>query len=362
MRIRRAMSSATKSSTNTGCRNERAAKSSRELSRFEKVTALPLLEQVDFSTVHQLFKTLVHTHTAGSSDALLETHKPCKAAAQTLEQSLHIKGKRTHSRRRTYALVLAYEGWKLNSWGIQPGEETPLSAQGALERALLSTLGSKPKKLSPCGRTDKGVSASCQVCSFQSSSEHVDKETLRHAVRESSDGAASLVDLTETVAAFHAQFQAHWRRYLYILPLTQQLREQVDITQISASVNALEGNRLDMTAFARDTPRGKATQCRFYRARAGCLHVAGVGECIVFEMVCDRFLRRLARVLVSTCINEAIEGVIHHNKLLQIARSQQRTQTAVPAPADGLILTGAAFTSEAEPEVALPIAQCVEAY
>jgi tRNA pseudouridine(38-40) synthase len=322
-------------------------------SRFEKMAAQPLFESTDFSGVRAFYSRVVHEHYGdGSENTLCQAHDPCTSAHEAVRDSLEIRGKGKESRRRTYVLAVAYEGWKLNSFGLQP--EGSLSAQNAIEKALRATLGSRPKKLSPAGRTDRGTSASCQICSFQSSAPQLNRSLLREALHVYSCGAVSLVDICDTVSAFHAQFQAQWRRYLYLLPMSSTLTADV-VETIRVALRKLEGRTLDMTAFARDTPKGKATRCKAIKARAGVVSVPDAGRCLAFELVFNRLLRRLARVLVSTSVAEALEGVCYENCLVDIAKAEDRLQTAVPAPADGLIFSGVGYSSpsEHEPRVAL---------
>jgi hypothetical protein len=44
-------------------------------------------------------------------------------------------------------------------------------------------------------------------------------------------------------------------------------------------LRALEGKAMDFTAYARNTPKGKATECRIYAACARRVHVPGEPQC-----------------------------------------------------------------------------------
>jgi tRNA U38,U39,U40 pseudouridine synthase TruA len=71
------------------------------------------------------------------------------------------------------------------------------------------------------------------------------------------------------------------------------------------------------------------------------------GRCraLCVELVGDRFLRKMVRVLVSTALREATPGAAvsaaarggaSENALLELAAMNDRLATAVPAPAVGL--------------------------
>jgi tRNA U38,U39,U40 pseudouridine synthase TruA len=129
---------------------------------------------------------------------------------------------------------------------------------------------------------------------------------------------------------FHATFSAHWRRYVYLLPLRQQLQQHesdvllprftdelaaalqhpaqqaaasnqlqqdnqqqqqqlllsalqggdVDSAVVNALLQQLQGRRLNYYAYARDTPRGKDCECLLHTARASLVHlpVAAVSQ------------------------------------------------------------------------------------
>lgn len=69
------------------------------------------------------------------------------------------------------------------------------------------------------GRTDKGVSAVGQVCSFHTWREPLDLDQIRDAINASSPGTLRAVSVTGVPRDFHPAFSASWRRYVYLLPL-----------------------------------------------------------------------------------------------------------------------------------------------
>eukprot|EP00879_Flechtneria_rotunda_P015540 GHRR01016251.1.p1 GENE.GHRR01016251.1~~GHRR01016251.1.p1 ORF type:complete len:433 (+),score=157.16 GHRR01016251.1:991-2289(+) len=196
---------------------------------------------------------------------------------------------------------------------------------------------------------------------------------------------------------FHATYGATWRRYVYLLPLRrstqpgtsdlllqpcytgelyhaaqttsmseqERLRVQQAVDLQPAAVNAvlqqLQGRRLDYYAYARDTPKDKNCECLLHMARASCVrlppthaanntatHKQQPEECLCIELVGNRFLRKMVRVLVATAVRAAVahEAVAHcqsQGQLLQLTESLDRTKTAQPAPGLGLCFVAAAY-------------------
>lgn len=64
------------------------------------------------------------------------------------------------------------------------------------------------------------------------------------------------------------------------------------------------------------------------------------------EVIGNRFLRRMVRVLVSTAIREASVGSATEGKvdaLIQLSERRDRLSTAPAAPAEGLCFSGAGY-------------------
>jgi tRNA U38,U39,U40 pseudouridine synthase TruA len=209
---------------------------------------------------------------------------------------------------------------------------------------------------------------------------------------------------------FHATWSAQWRRYVYLFPLritTSDGTSDGDTTSdieaceapggcpgclrkgwlahadaaavdaadadpklVHAMLAALQGRAVDYSAFARDTPKNQPSVCTLHVARATVVELPGSGSgsgddspaqqqpgrcgrrrALCVELVGDRFLRKMVRVLVSTALREATPGAAvsaaarggasqgsggAENALLELAAMNNRLATAVPAPAVGL--------------------------
>ncbi|KAJ6372831.1 hypothetical protein OIU76_027208 [Salix suchowensis] len=282
--------------------------------------------------------------------------------------------------RVTFKIVLSYHGGSFDGWQKQPGLNT---VQGLVEKSLgifvdekkAQQLKEKSKPLEGCasvaGRTDKGVSALQQVCSFYTWRKDVKPHEIEDAINDVAPGKVRVVSVSEVSRAFHPNFSAKWRHYLYIFPLNDgENREEIEVMRMRmnlkvqrnlgvsvyagliSSLHQLEGKLLSYKNFARDTKAlrnvGPPTECYFYHARATetslpCPDHGKEIKVMCVELVANRFLRKMVRVLVATAVREAAAGA-QEDALLKLMDATCRRATAPPAPPDGLCLVNVGYT------------------
>ncbi|XP_021744241.1 uncharacterized protein LOC110710277 [Chenopodium quinoa] len=302
--------------------------------------------------------------------------------------------------RVTYKIVVSYHGEFFDGWQKQPGLNT---VQKPVERSIGIFVDERKaqqrkKKGLPvegivvvAGRTDKGVTALHQVCSFYTWRKDVSIEDIKHAINLAAPEKLRVVSVSQVSRAFHPNFSAKWRRYLYIFPLGEgDCREQsseigemeiaeddhkenfkdlltekeeldgvkkptsFSVRRVDQLLHQLEGKLLSYKMFARDTKAsrniGPPTECFMYHARAAesripCSnkdHVDGM-KVMCIELVANRFLRRMVRVLVATVVREAAAGS-EEDVLLKLMEARCRRATAPPAPPDGLCLVDVGYS------------------
>lgn len=112
--------------------------------------------------------------------------------------------------RRTYALLLSYDGTSFRGWQRQPPLPT---VQGAVEAALARTLG-RPLDLFAAGRTDAGVHAVAQVAHFHAKLP-VDLASLRDGLRAHLPATIRLRAAAAASDSFHARSSSVGKRYRY---------------------------------------------------------------------------------------------------------------------------------------------------
>lgn len=124
------------------------------------------------------------------------------------------------------------------------------------------------------------------------------------------------------------------------------------VSKVNLLLQQLEGKSLSYKMFARDTKAsrssGPPTECFIYQARAmearlPCTEgVCSRPRVMCVELVGNRFLRKMVRVLVATAIREAAAGA-DSDALLKLMDATCRRATAPPAPPDGLCLVDVGY-------------------
>ncbi|CAM8903398.1 unnamed protein product [Rhodiola kirilowii] len=280
--------------------------------------------------------------------------------------------------RFNYKIVVAYNGNSFDGWQKQPDLHT---VQGIVETSLgrfvddkkVASLKSKGLPIEGAavvaGRTDKGVTALKQVCSFYTWKTEDFSRDIADAVNAAAPGSLRVVSVARVSRSFHPNFSAEWRRYMYIFPLCDDgsvfLENSVDggddnddvefkmkprmfsVGKVDRLLHQLEGKLLSYKMFARDTKpsrnEGPPTECFMYHARATETTLPSLGTKVMcVELVANRFLRRMVRVLVATSIREAAAGA-EDDALLKLMNATCRRATAPPAPPDGLCLVDVGY-------------------
>lgn len=375
---------------------------------YQFMSARPWQEVRDFysnlvkgqSSLSKLYGTEIYNH----------DHTETKEVLNVVED----KPGSGRSERVTFKIVLSYDGASFDGWQKQPGLST---VQDSVEKSLgafidewkVQELKEKCKPLEGCavvaGRTDKGVSAIGQVCSFYTWRTDVKSCHIKDAINSVAPGKLRALSVSEVSRAFHPNFSAKWRRYLYIFPLnegenkeqshqSEKISENLGsheifheningcgqnigienaenlitsedvgiegrnkprdfrVFRVNQLLQKLEGKLLSYRMFARDTKPsrsiGPPTECFMYRARAAEArlpcddHGEGI-KVMCVELVANRFLRKMVRVLVATSIREAAAGA-EDDALLRLMDATCRRATAPPAPPDGLSLVDVGYT------------------
>lgn len=296
--------------------------------------------------------------------------------------------------RFNFKILLSYHGGSFDGWQKQPNLNTvqsivEVSLGKFVDENKTQLLKDKGLPIQGCaavaGRTDKGVTALQQVCSFYTWKKDIKPREIEDAINDAAPGKLRVVSVYEVSRAFHPNFSAKWRRYLYIFPLTDgQDKDQsggngescdsfiyneicdsdskdelekenksyvFGVRKVNRLLQKLEGKMLSYKMFARDTKAsrndGPPTECFVHHARAmeAKLPITENGEetrVMCIELVANRFLRKMVRVLVATTIREAAAGA-EDDALLKLMDATCRRATAPPAPPDGLCLVDVGY-------------------
>ena len=237
-----------------------------------------------------------------------------------------------------YKLTVCYDGTRYKGW--QKQGNTGLTIQGKLEEQLSRLIG-EPVEAAGCGRTDAGVHARAQVCSFRTQTA-LDCGNLLKRLRETLPEDIGALSLEEAPARFHARLSCLektyvyriWnsaepdvfeRRYRYALP------EKLDLPSMKQAASLLCG-RHDFAAFCTARP-GKKSTVRDLRSVE--LQQDGAELRLVFTG--DGFLYNMVRILTGTLLEVGL-GRMPVSRIPAVLAAGDRAMAGPTAPAKGLIL------------------------
>lgn len=202
-----------------------------------------------------------------------------------------------------YAAELSYNGALYCGWQMQSNGFT---VQEAVE-STLSMLNKGPVSVAGAGRTDSGVHARAQVCSFDMSKEW-DEFRLLMALNSNLPEGISAMRLIKTKPDFHARFNALKREYIYFLwtkktiyphiaPFVYSIMgDKYDWGLASKACRFLEGEH-DFSNFCRTCKVPDDPVRKIYRAR-----LRRRGPLVWFRIVGNGFLTNMVRMIMGDLV------------------------------------------------------------
>ena len=238
---------------------------------------------------------------------------------------------------RNFKLTLCYDGSRYKGWQRQGNTENTIQAR--LE-ALLSRLLEQPVEVSGSGRTDAGVHARAQVCSFRAETDRDCGELLQLIRRYLPEDIGAMF-LEEAPPRFHARLSCREKTYVYRIWNSEEpnvferaymytVTDRLDLAAMQQAANRLLG-RHDFSSFC--GMRMKKSAVRELRSA----EVESVGSELRISLTGDGFLYNMVRIIVGTLI-EVGRGERKPEDMDTILRSMNRSAAGFTAPAKGLIL------------------------
>ncbi len=247
-------------------------------------------------------------------------------------------------------LVLHYDGRNYHGWQEQPGRRT---VQGELS-SLLARLcrGARPT-VTAAGRTDQGVHATGQVASALIPDRY-DELELRQALNALSPPDLWVASAEAVADTFHPRYDAVSRTYTYRLGVSEEtgtpfkarwcwpLGRCPDRSRMDEATAGLAGSH-DFSAFAKSGQPARGVLCEV--TSVGWRESAELEGILEFEITADRFLHRMVRYLVRTCV-EIGEGRRAVQEMSALLHNDGGHRAPSPAPPQGLFLTRVDYSRE----------------
>ena len=237
-----------------------------------------------------------------------------------------------------YKLSLCYDGSRYKGWQRQGNTDNTIQAK--MEN-LLSRLLSQPVEIHASGRTDAGVHARNQVCSFRAETD-IPTEIMLTELRKYTPEDIGILSLEEAAPRFHARLncvrksylyriwnseepQVFERRYMYYYP------KALDIDAMCQAAQLLIGE-YDFSAFCTKRNTKKSNVRRLER-----IDINQEGGEIEIMLTGNGFLYNMVRIIVGTLL-EVGSGERSVESVGEALKSLDRINSGFTAPAQGLFL------------------------
>ncbi len=239
---------------------------------------------------------------------------------------------------RNFMLTLCYDGSRYRGWQRQGNTDNTIQAK---TEALLSRLLGQEIEIAASGRTDAGVHARRQVCSFKADTD-ADVSFMLTELRKHLPEDIGALALAEAAPRFHARLNCRektyvyrvWnsgepnvfeRRYLYVFPAP------LDLDAMRKAADTLPGEH-DFSAFCSNRHMKKSA-VRTLQS----VEIERRGGEVRFRFTGNGFLYNMVRILTGTLL-EVGSGQRSVESVREALESLDREQAGFTAPAQGLIL------------------------
>jgi len=240
-----------------------------------------------------------------------------------------------------YALLISYDGTNYGGWQIQ---KNAVTVQEKLTDALEKVIGERVN-ITASGRTDSGVHAAAQVCSF-SADTTVPAERLAAAINFNLPGDISVLRSVAAPESFDAVSSAKKKTYCYRVYLSKYanpLKERystlvkyaVDIDKLIKAGKLFEGEH-DFKAYCAAGSNVKTTVRTVYSVDVKVNEYRGSTDVEIY-VTGNGFLYNMVRTLAGTMLYCAA-GRIEEEQILRSLETGDRNLVGKTMPPKGLTL------------------------
>jgi tRNA pseudouridine38-40 synthase len=248
---------------------------------------------------------------------------------------------------RNIKMILEYDGTDFHGWQSQEGLRTVQGVvEAALDKVMTGISGGRKTAVIAAGRTDAGVHATGQVCSFMCSN-NLAVQRLKHAASSHLPKDVCIRGLEEAPLAFNARFSAVARRYSFFVRteptalwrrFVHVIRYVPDVGAMRRALQYLLGEK-DFASFAVFGKEPKPSQCWIRR-----VDIQECGSVIGFHIEADHFLHKMVRTMVGTLL-EVGRGRISPEQIEDIICKKDRAAAGPTLPPHGLFLVEVVYDS-----------------
>ncbi len=239
---------------------------------------------------------------------------------------------------RVVQLVVEYDGSGFAGWQSQPEERT---VQGELQRAV-ETMVRHPVEVSGAGRTDRGVHATGQSATFETTTA-IPASSFASGLNRYLPPDVAVISASERPEGFHARFSAVGKHYRYLVRVARTRRvfierracrvpPPIDVGAMREAATALVGEH-DFAAFATRSKDAPETTVRT-------VHAVTVRErppLVVIDVVGRGFLYTMVRTIAGTLL-EVGRGRRAASDVAAVLASRDRRRAGPTGEARGLCL------------------------
>ncbi len=247
---------------------------------------------------------------------------------------------------QNWKLTISYDGSRFAGWQVQPGRCT---VQGTMQAAIARVVG-EPVLPQGSGRTDAGVHALGQVCSF-ALAEPIPPVNLARALNHALPPSVRVLGAEHAPPGFHARHRAVRKTYEYrvfraplcppwLAPYVLPWTFPCALGPMREAAALLTGER-DFRSFAAADPdkaaRASGTELSTVRTILASDWEEQPGDLLVYRVTGSGFLHHMVRNLAGTLLLVG-RGLLAPGQLPRILEARDRRAAGPTAPASGLWL------------------------